>query len=328
MRWLVTGGCGFIGRNLVQLLCERGEDVRVLDNLSVGARPDLEAVGRFVEVDPARPAGPPTGLELVVGDVRDRQAVDAAASGADVIVHLAARTGVIPSVQDPLGDCETNVIGTLNCLEAARHRSVSRFVFASSGAPIGNREPPLHEEMAPRPVSPYGASKLAGEGYCSAYHGSYGLGTVALRFSNVYGPLSGKKESVVARFVRQALDGEPLVVYGDGSQTRDYLYVGDLVRCIVAAGRSSLGGELFQVATGKETPLNELLDALAGTLASEGVPQPEIVREPARSGEVLRSGADISKVARALGWAPETSLGEGLRHTVRWFVRERDRREA
>jgi UDP-glucose 4-epimerase len=203
MKWLITGGCGFIGRNVIRYLLKDDEQysIRVLDNLSVGTRSDLERVapsyeelslgGEEIEEFPRGGA-----VQLVEGDVLDAEGARKAATGADVIVHLAANTGVAPSVEDPRHDCETNVIGTLNMLEAARHQDVSRFVLASSGAPIGECDPPIHEEMAPHPKSPYGASKLAGEGYCSAYYGSFDVETVALRFGNVYGPLSSHKTPV------------------------------------------------------------------------------------------------------------------------------------
>jgi UDP-glucose 4-epimerase len=212
MRWLITGGCGFIGRNLVRSLDLVGGDaVRILDDLSVGTRSDLAAVASIVDI-PAATCGPISGsggsVEFIVGDITDEQLAYRVVAGADVIVHLAANTGIAPSVNDPRRDCLVNVIGTLNYLEAARGADVSRFGFASSGAPLGEYDPPLHEELAPRPVSPYGASKLAGEGYCSAYKRSFGIDTVVLRFGNVYGPLSGHKDSIVAKFIRQAWSGE------------------------------------------------------------------------------------------------------------------------
>jgi UDP-glucose 4-epimerase len=217
MQWLITGGCVFIGTSLVrQLLQEGGHGIRVLDNHAVGNH---------------------TALALT------------AAQGMDVIVHLAANTGGEPSVRDPHQDCVTNVLGTLNSLEAARHNGVKRFVFASSGAPLGACEPPLHEELAPNPVSPYGASKPAGEGYCSAYYCTFGVETVALRLGNVYGSGSSHKSSVIATFIQQARQGE----------TWDFIYIDDLVRAIeLAATSEGVGGEVFQVATSRETTVAEL----------------------------------------------------------------------
>lgn len=329
MLWLITGGCGFIGRNLVAKLLASGAGhrIRVLDDLSVGTEAGLAQVAPFERVPRAEVGSGSSAVELVVGDIRDYDTVEAAAKGVDAVVHLAACTGVIPSLEDPFADCRTNVLGTLNCLQAARVAGARRFVFASSGAPLGEQEPPLTEDLAPRPLSPYGASKLAGEGYCTAFHGSFGLGTMALRFSNVYGPLSGAKESVVAKFIKRALSGQKLEVFGDGSQTRDYIYVEDLVECIITSAQADVGGEVVQVATGLETPLLELLTALQRFLEPHVGGAVEVVHRPRRAGEVQRSYADISKVGRLLGWHPRWTLESGLPVTIDWFVAQHDKRD-
>ena len=226
MKWLITGGCGFIGTSLIRnLQNEGGHQVRVLDNLSTGTRDDLALVCDFQEVIEGSIKDGPEGIELVVGDILDEQLAQTVAQGVDVIVHLAANTGVGPSVEDPRADCNANVLGTFNYLEAARLNGIKRFVFASSGAPAGEVEPPIHEELPPHPVSPYGASKLAGEGYCSAYARSFGVDTVALRFGNVYGPGSVHKNSVVAKFIRLALEKKPLEIFGDGTQTLSLIHI-------------------------------------------------------------------------------------------------------
>ena len=326
MNWLITGGCGFIGTALIRTLKEEGNPgIRVVDNLTVGDRDDLATAADFVEKSseepgPMDPDGP---VELVVGDITDGELALRAAEGADAIVHLAARTGVLPSVEDPRGDCWANVFGTLNFLEAARHNGVGRFVFASSGGTvIGDVEPPINEEMAPRPTAPYGASKLAGEGYCSAYFQTFGIQTVALRFGNVYGPGSiHKKGNAVPRFIQRAKDGEALEVYGDGAQTRDYVFIEDLVRAIkLSATTENVGGETFQIATNAETTVLELIDKLIPALAEAGIKDVEVRNTEARRGEVRRNFADTSKAKRLLGWQPEMDLDEGLRQTVAWFV--------
>ena len=321
MNWLITGGCGFIGTALISSLMEEGgHDVRVVDNLAVGTREDLASVCEFEEGH----GGPITsGVELVVGDIRDEGLALRAAEGADAIVHLAANTGVGPSVEDPRGDCMSNVVGTLNFLEAARHGGVPRFVFASSGGTvIGETEPPIHEEMAPHPVAPYGASKLAGEGYCSAYYQTFGIRTVALRFGNVYGPGSVHKvRNAVPRFITRSMKAEPLEIYGDGSQTRDYVYVDDLIRALrLAATAEGVGGEIFQIATSAETSVNELIERLMPVLAEAGIENVEVRRTAPRAGDVQRNFADTSKARRMLGWKPEVDLDEGLRRTVEWFL--------
>src|SRR5262249_28813570 len=253
MRWLITGGCGFIGRTVIRrLIGDTNDAIRVVDDLSVGTRADLAAVAPFGDLDPRTLSVGPSAaaggarVELLAGDIRDADPALRAAAGRDAAVHLAANTGVGPSVADPRADCVTNVIGTLNSLEACRHAGVRRFVFASSGAPVGECEPPIHEELPAHPVSPYGASKLAGEAYCSAYRRSFGIDTVALRFGNCYGPLSTHKGSVVAKFIRQAMAGEAWEIFGDGFQTRDFIFVEDIADAIVrAATADGVGGEIF-----------------------------------------------------------------------------------
>lgn len=328
MNWLITGGCGFIGTSLISYILENNPQtrIRVLDNLSVGTREDLAEVAEFIELGTEEITSNPVAqssvpCQLLVGDIRDQAITQRAAEGIDVIVHLAANTGVGPSVENPRLDCETNVIGTFNMLEAARTHHVKRFVFASSGAPVGEVEPPIHEELAAHPVSPYGASKLAGEGYCSAYYRSFGIETVALRFGNVFGPRSKNKASVVAKFIKQALNGETLEVYGDGTQTRDYIYITDLVRAIIlAASRDDVGGEIFQIATSRETSLNELLEMLTPVLADTLSEPVEVRYDAPRLGDVKRNFSDTSKAATQLGWLCETPLQQGLASTVSYFL--------
>jgi UDP-glucose 4-epimerase len=329
IKWLITGGCGFIGTSLIQnLVREGGHQIRVVDNLSVGSLGDLGRVCRFHTVaDVARetlvalPNDDHPSVELVVGDIADEQLAINAAKDVHVIVHLAANTGVEPSVKNPRSDCLTNVIGTLNYLEAARLQGVGRFVFASSCAPVGDCTPPMHEELAPHPVSPYGASKLAGEGYCSAFYRTFGVETVTLRFGNVYGPLSGHKNSVVAKFIRQAMDHEPLQIYGDGRQTRDFIFVADLVNAIrQAAALSGIAGETFQVATNAETTISELVELLLPILERHGFPRVTVAHGASRLGDVLRNYSDTSKARRLLQWSAKVALKDGLHHTVQWFI--------
>ncbi|MBK3748442.1 NAD-dependent epimerase/dehydratase family protein [Stutzerimonas balearica] len=321
--FLVTGGCGFIGRSLIKRLCECFPDshIRVLDNLSVGTREDLAGVvdcgvwsGKAADLSP--------GVFLIVADIRSFESVLAASGNVDCVVHLAANTGVGPSVDDPRYDMEANVFGVFNLLEAARQSGVKKFVFASSGAPAGAVEPPIHEAIAPRPVSPYGASKLAGEGYCSAYYQTFGIDTISLRFGNVYGPNSGHKSSVVAKFIKQALREEVCELYGDGGQTRDYIYIDDLVSAVICAIQSRVGGEVFQIASGLEVTLVELVEKIREALAVHDISL-QAKNVDVRLGDVRRNYSDISKARRILGWAPKYNLSAGLALTVEYFVSRR-----
>lgn len=340
MKWLITGGCGFIGTSLIKhLRAKGGHTVRVIDNLSVGTREDLSKATEFIETDAAK-TGPlhaanRDGMcELVVGNILDEALALKVCAGADVIVHLAANTGVAPSVQDPMSDCMNNVIGTLNYLESARQNSVKRFVFASSGAPVGECTPPIHEELPCHPVSPYGASKLAGEAYCSAYCRTFGIETIVLRFGNVYGPGSGHKNSVIAKFIKQAMNGETLEIYGDGSQTRDFIYIYDLVAAIYKAATlhqketqslalspqsSSIAGEVFQIATHSETTVGELADVLMNILNIRGVGPVKAIHGAPRQGDVSRNYSDTTKAEKYLNWKAEVNLEQGLKQTVDWF---------
>lgn len=243
--YLVTGGAGFIGANLIRRLTAPDLRIRVLDNLSAGRRNDL--------------AGLP--VEFIQGDIRDTGIVDRAMDGIQTVIHLAAHTNVVESVRTPELNLEINVQGTFNLLKASVQHSVGRFIFASTGgAIVGEVIPPVHEDMPPHPISPYGAGKLAGEAYCSAFWGSYGLKTISLRFSNVYGLFSYYKSSVIAKFFRQVQVGEPIAVFGDGEQTRDFPYVGDLCQGIIKALEARLlFGQAIQLGSGRGTSINKML---------------------------------------------------------------------
>jgi len=322
VRYLVTGGCGFIGTSLITQLNKANPKpaIRVLDNLTGGTRDDLAEVCEFVEKEPPLDSVYSSSLvELVSGDIKDMDTCRECCRDVDVVVHLAANTGVGPSVDDPRKDMETNVMGTFNMLEASREAKVNKFIFASSGAPIGEVDSPISEKKAPKPVSPYGASKLGGEGYCSAYYRTFGLKTVALRFGNVYGPGSKHKGSVVAKFYRQALNGETLEIYGDGKQTRDFIYIEDLILAIQLSVKADTGGEVFQIATYMETTVNEISEKIKSIVEKETGSKIGIVYAAPRRGDVKRNYSDIIKARNILGFEPAYDLNKGLNATFNYF---------
>jgi UDP-glucose 4-epimerase len=318
--FLITGGCGFIGTSLIATLQKKypGACIRVLDSLITGTEQDLAEVANFQKLVSNELVLAP-GVVLIQGDIRDAELAVRSAQGVECIIHLAANTGVGPSVQDPRLDMECNVVGTFNMLEAARLNGVKKFIFASSGAPAGEVEPPIHEELPPHPVSPYGASKLAGEGYCSAFNRTFKISTVCLRFGNVYGPRSKHKASVVAKFIKQAISGEPCAIYGDGNQTRDFIYIADLIHAILLSIEKDVGGETFQIATGEERTVGEIASIISTTLAKRGI-QMEIIHDSPRLGDVSRNYADTRKANGMLGWRIEMVLERGIEITTDYFM--------
>jgi len=307
MKALVTGGAGFIGSNLVDALLARGDEATVLDDLSTGRRENLD--GALA-----------AGARLAEADVRDAEAVAAIAAETkpDVVFHLAAQIDVRRSVEDPAFDAAVNVGGTANVLEAARGAGTRRFVFVSTGGAIyGEGEGkalPLDEGAPAEPLSPYGQSKFAAEGYLGLYERLYGLSTVALRLGNVYGPRQDPlgEAGVIAIFCGKLRAGERPTVFGDGRQTRDYIYVGDVVAAALAAAESRASGPI-NVGTGVETDVLELARALAELEDAESF-EPELA--PPRAGEVLRISIDPGRAQRELGWEAKVGLAEGLRLTL------------
>ena len=307
MRALVTGGAGFIGSNLTDALLARGDEVIIVDDLSTGRRENIEQALA-------------NGATLVEADIRDRAAIEeiAGRERPEVIFHLAAQIDVRKSVADPAFDAAINVGGTANVLEAARAAEVRRVVFSSTGGAIygegDGQELPLREDAPLAPEAPYGQSKLAGEGYLSLYERLYGLSSVPLRLGNVYGPRQDPlgEAGVVAIFCGRLREGKQPTVFGDGKQTRDYIYVGDVVSAMLAAAEAETSGPI-NVGTGIETDVLELVSAL-GELGDSGDFEPEFA--PPRTGEVQRISIDPARAASELGWRAEMDLKEGLRVTL------------
>jgi UDP-glucose 4-epimerase len=306
---LVTGGAGFIGSNLADALTARGDDVLVADDLSTGLRENLEEAIA-------------SGTSLVEADIGDAEDVGAvfARHRPELVFHLAAQIDVRRSVEDPAYDLALNVGGTIRLLEAAREAGTSRFVFASTGGAIygegADRELPLGEDAGCRPDAPYGQSKLAAEGYLELYERLYGLPTIALRLGNVYGPRQDPhgEAGVVAIFSGALLDGDTPRVFGDGLQTRDYVYVGDVVSAFLAAADSDATGA-YNVGTGVETDVLELGSIIAGLCGTTFEPE----MAPARAGEIQRIAIDSTRARAELGWQAASTLDQGLEATVSSF---------
>ena len=305
---LVTGGAGFIGSNLTEALLRRGHGVRVLDNFSSGKRENLA----FDENDGV--------FEIMGGDIRDREACLKALDGAEYVFHLAALASVPQSIEDPLTSNAVNVEGTLNLLVAARERGLKRFIFASSCAIYGDAPSlPKAEEMVPVPLSPYALQKYIGERYCRLFSGLYGLETVALRYFNVFGPRQDPGSiysAVIPRFIHALTEGYPPTIYGDGEQSRDFVYIEDVVSAnLLAMSASGLNGEVINIGCGKRTSLNVLLETLRRITGSA---VKAVYKEP-RPGDVRHTYADIGKGKEVLHYLPAVDLESGLRKTVDYF---------
>ncbi len=305
MHVLVTGGAGFIGHHLARRLVEHGATVRILDDFSTGSHANVERIGAPVEV--------------IEGDVRDPATVARSVTGCDAVAHLAAQVSTQASIDIPLLTHDINVTATLRVLQAARDAGIQRVVFAASSAAYGNAEVmPVDESVFAPSVSPYGASKLAAEAYCSAATAVWGLTCVPLRFFNVYGPYSDPESpyaAVIPRFIAAALGGGTPTVYGDGLQTRDFVYVGDVAEAItlaLGAEEDRIDGGPVNVATGRAVSLLDLLAVLSDIVGRALAPE----LAPARSGEIRHSRADVARAEAMLGFRARTSLEDGLRQTV------------
>lgn len=318
---LITGGAGFIGSHIAEALLNKGVYVRILDNLSTGRRENLPSSAHR--------------LELIEGDIRDIDTCRRATRGVTQVFHHAAFTSIPSSVKDPLLNNDINITGTLNMLMAAKESGVDRFIFASSCAVYGDpgctstsAEPstqgddtiqPLAESTKPRPLSPYAVSKLVGEEYCRVFSHLYNLKTVSMRYFNVFGPKqdpSSEYAAVIPKFINSLLNGRNPTIFGDGNQTRDFIFVKDVVRAnLLASTADNAAGMVFNIASGRRVNLHELLRELANITGEHLPPH----HTDARPGDIRHSWADISRAALYLKFTPAFSLHEGLTHTVAWI---------
>ncbi len=309
MKYLVTGGAGFIGSNIVEELLKRGESVRVLDNFSTGRRENLLELG--------------TNIDLIEGDIRSLSTVYRATDGVDFVLHQAALPSVPRSVSDPVTTNEVNITGTLNVLIAARDREVKRVIFASSSSVYGNDpRQPKHEEMRPKPMSPYAISKLAGEVYCSVFTQLYGLETVILRYFNIFGPKQdpdSQYSAVIPKFIGMMRKNKRPTIFGDGKQSRDFTFVMNVVQANLNACESQQLPEerIFNCACGNRVTVEDLVIQLNRNLGKELNP---MFIDP-RPGDVKNSFADVSRAVNFLRYAPKVQFEEGLEKTVKWFLK-------
>ena len=306
-RFLVTGGAGFIGSNLAERLVESGYQVRVLDNFSTGRKENL-----VFNKDPS--------FEFMEGDIRNLDTCRKACEGMDFVFHQAAIPSVPKSVADPISSNEANIQGTLNILVAARDGEIKRLVYASSSSVYGDTPVmPKQEDMIPLPLSPYAISKLTGEYYCRVFYQLYGLETVVLRYFNVFGPRqdpASQYAAAIPKFITSLLKNKPPTIYGDGEQTRDFTYVGDVVEAnILALKASGAAGGIFNIARGEVISINFLIEKLQEIIDSHTEP----VHIDPRPGDIKHSLSDISRAKNILGYQPATPLETGLARTVKFF---------
>jgi nucleoside-diphosphate-sugar epimerase len=309
MLYLITGGAGFIGSNLAKAMLDAGNSVRVLDNFSSGKWENLNF--------PVRPA-----MDIIEGDIRDLAVCRQAVRGADFVLHHAALASVPLSVEDPVLANDINVNGTLNMLVASRDAGIKRFVFASSTAVYGDTddgESPKVETMKPAPLSPYAVNKLTGEEYCRMFYQIYGLETVTLRYFNVFGPKqdpASEYAAVIPKFIEALLSGQAPVIYGDGNQSRDFIYIDDVARANrLACDSTDAAGRIFNIGCGRQVPINELLKELREILKSEA----SAIYRNERPGDIRHSWADISLARKSLGFEPAFSFRDALLHAVSWY---------
>ena len=300
---LITGGCGFIGSNLLDYLTKiGGYKIRVIDNLSLGT---IESISGY-------------DIDFIEGDILDESTVEKALDGVDSVIHLAAHTRVIESIENPELNFKTNVIGTYGLLASCRKQGITNIINASTGGAIlGEAPPPINENMVARPMSPYGASKLAAEGYCSAFNHSYGMKASSLRFSNVYGPRSYHKGSVVAHFFKEIIKGNDLVVYGDGTQTRDFVFIEDLCKGIILTLKTKRA-DVYQLGSGRPTTINQLINLIKEII--QGGYTFDVIYKKPRQGEITHTWTDISKARKYLDYNTSVELENGLELTWQWFT--------
>jgi UDP-N-acetylglucosamine/UDP-N-acetylgalactosamine 4-epimerase len=307
MKYLVTGGAGFIGSSIAETLVRRGHKVRIIDNFCTGKKENIQ---HFI-----------SKIELIRGDIRNEKDLKKAMRGVDYVLHQAALRSVPRSVEDPLSTNDVNITGTLKLLMAAREMKVKRVVYASSSSAYGDcKQFPQKETLATNPISPYAVSKLAAEHYCQVFAKTFGLETVSLRYFNVFGPRqdpNSKYSAVIPKFIFAALKNEPIEIHGDGKQSRDFSYIDNVVEANIRASIArNASGQVFNIACNESHSINEIAKGIEKAIGRKI----KIFYAPKRAGDVRKTYADISKAKKLIGYAPKVDFEEGLFRTFKWFA--------
>lgn len=318
MKILITGGCGFIGTALTSVLLKQNKKHRIIiiDNFSNSSKNFFKKSLEYFTKSKIQNLN----IKMIKGDIKNYKLMIKYSKKCDAIIHLAASTGVDTSIKDPKFDFQNNVLATFNVFEACRINDIKKIILATSGAVVGETKPPITEKNLPKPISPYGASKLFYESYGCAYSHSFNISAIALRFSNVYGPGSNFKNSVISKFIKDYMSQNKNEIFGDGTQTRDFIYIDDLIEAIKKSlFAKGLKNEVFQISTNKETKINYVNNLIIKSLNKIGYKNLKTLYKSKRKGDVKKNYSNNLKAIRLLKWKPKMKLKKGIDNTVYYF---------
>ena len=322
MKILITGGLGFIGKNLVSILCRYKKITKIIViDKNIPDRKYLRDIHDYCYFsNKNKYKSNSKRINFIKCNTNNFNFALDITKNIDYVIHLAAESGVDISIKRPNDSFMTNVVGTFNYLEASRINSIKNFIFSSSGAVFGDANPPMKIKYHKQPISPYGSSKLTIETYCYTYSSIFKIPTTVLRFSNAYGEYSSNKKSIVAQIIKSYLNDSDISIYGDGTQSRDFIYVKDICSAIIKCLKKSSGYNEHHIGTAKETSINELLKNLNAIFSKHYIKKPNVRYVKKRKGDMLNNSLDISKTKKVLNWTPLYSLNDGLINTVKWYL--------